>query len=61
MPCDADPVIYRYNAKGRTKLVTQNGCVIPCDIVQDPAEAEGLGYVPHWSTCDNPNKFRRKG
>lgn len=60
MPCDADPVNYRYNSESRTKLVTPDGCVIPCDIVQDPAEAEGRGYVPHWSTCDNPNKFRRR-
>lgn len=60
MPCDAEPVGYRYNSESRTKLVTPDGCVIPCDIVQDPAEAEGRGYVPHWSTCDNPNKFRRR-
>lgn len=60
MPCDPQPINYRINPESRTKLVTPDGCVIPCDIVQDPAEAEGRGYVPHWSTCDNPNKFRRR-
>lgn len=25
----------------------------------DPAEATGWGYVPHWSTCNAPDKFRK--
>lgn len=60
MPCDAQPINYRINPESSTKLVTPGGDVVLCDIVKDPAEAQGWGYVPHWSTCDNPNKFRRR-
>ena len=60
MPCDAQPINYRINPESRTKLVTPAGDVVACDIVKDPAEAQGWGYVPHWSTCDSPNKFRRR-
>mgnify|MGYP001025061655 FL=1 len=60
MPCDALPVNYRTKPGGSTKLVTPAGDVISCEPVDDPAEATGWGYTPHWSTCDAPDKFRQK-
>lgn len=59
MPCDAQAVYYKINAKGNKKIVTPNGAVITCDIVADPDIADGIGYVPHWSTCATPDHFRR--
>lgn len=60
MPCDAKAVNYKANPKGSTKLVTPAGDVVSCDPVEDMAEATGWGYVPHWSTCNAPDKFRRR-
>lgn len=60
MPCDATPVNYRNNPDGRTKLVTPAGCVVSGEIVTDPANATGTGYIPHWSTCNAPDSFRKR-
>lgn len=60
MPCDAKRVNYRIKPGGPAKVVTPGGDVISCELVTDPAEASGWGYVPHWSTCNAPDKFRRR-
>ncbi len=60
MPCDTRPVNYRIKPGGSTKLVTPAGNVISCEPVDDPAEDQGWGYTPHWSTCDAPDSFRRR-
>ena len=46
-------------ARRNTKLVTPAGDVISCEAVDDPAEAQGWGYTPHWSTCNAPDSFRK--
>lgn len=61
MPCDASPVYYKMNAKGKDKIVTPNGIVITCDIVTNPNEADGYGYKSHFATCTNSDSFRKKG
>lgn len=59
MPCDSEAVYYKMNASGKDKIITKNGVVITCDIVADPNIATGIGYVPHWSTCTVPDRFRK--
>ena len=59
MPCDATAVYYKMNASGKAKIITPNGVVITCDIVTTPDIADGIGYVPHWSTCPYANNFRK--
>ena len=60
MPCDAQPVTYQAQSKAKDKIVTQNGEVISCIIgPEDINEATGIGYVPHWATCPNSDKFRK--
>ena len=59
MPCDTSPVYYRKTAAGKDKVVTPTGDTVSCEIVQIPDIADGIGYIPHWSTCDNPDKFRK--
>ena len=49
----------RTRSGGNTKLVTPAGDVISCEAVDDPAEAQGWGYTPHWSTCNAPDSFRK--
>lgn len=60
MPCDSYPLHYRRTEGATSKLVTSDGEVVSCEIV--PAdEAEGTGYVPHWSTCPEAAAFKRGG
>lgn len=60
MPCNADAVYYKMSADGTDKIVTPNGVVVTCNIVADPNIADGVGYVPHWSTCSSPDQFRKR-
>ncbi len=61
MPCDAAPVYYILKPKsGSKKVVTQNGEVLSCEYAVEPGKATGTGYIPHWSTCDKADSFRKK-
>ena len=60
MPCNHEPVYYKNKGKGSDKVVTKKGEVISCEIITGSGVAEGFGYVPHWSTCNNPDRFRKK-
>lgn len=51
MPCDPEPVAYRYQLGARERIVTPNGEVLPCELDIAPEEADGMGYLPHWATC----------
>lgn len=59
IPCNFYPVYYKQSRYSNTKVVLRNGEVITAEIVRDYANAEGYGYIPHWSTCTNPDKFRK--
>ncbi len=61
IPCDLNAVYYARTRYSNTRVVLPNGEVILAEIVRDYAHAEGYGYIPHWSTCTNPDAFRRKG
>lgn len=60
MPCDAQAKIFKYKPGSDTKLVTPAGEVVSCEVVNTPKEADDFGYVPHWSTCNAPDKFRKR-
>ena len=60
MPCDPEPMTYWEKAKAKDKVVTQNGMVLSCVFEGDIQKATGIGYIPHWATCPNADKFRRK-
>lgn len=60
IPCDPEPVIYWQKPKAKGKVVTKNGMVISCDFEGDMAKSTGIGYVPHWATCTEPERFRRR-
>ena len=59
MPCDPAGVLYRERAGGRGKIVTPNGQVLSCDLNVEPSQATGVGFVSHFSTCPQADKFRR--
>lgn len=61
MPCD-DKALY-YIEKPRTgskKIVTPNGEVLSCEYTDDMYAATGVGYAPHWGSCRNPGKLKRR-
>lgn len=60
IPCNSTPVFYSDRGHGRDKVVTRNGLVLSRTITSDAYEADGVGYIPHWSTCDNPDRFRTR-
>ena len=60
MPCDPAPTYYRQQEGAKAKIVTTRGEVVSCEIVP-AAEADGAGYVPHWSTCPLAGSFKKGG
>ncbi len=58
MPCNAQRVYYKEQDKGKKRIVTPGGMVLACEYTDNPNEATGVGYVPHWATCNNPDSFR---
>lgn len=60
MPCDAEPVMYWQKEGARGKIVTPNGEVRSCIFEGDTENATGIGYIPHWVTCEKSNNFRKK-
>lgn len=62
MPCDYEPVKFRYNFLSNIRLVTKEGEITGADIVRSANESyDAIGYFPHWATCSNPEKFKKRG
>lgn len=54
MPCDPQPVYYRYRLGAKDRIVTPNGEVLPCVFMEqheDLSRAQGYGFMPHFATC----------
>ncbi len=60
MPCDAKPINYIIKPGAATKLVTPGGDVVSCEVVEDPRDAQGWGYSPHWASCPAADQHRRR-
>lgn len=60
MPCDAAAVTYWKNSRGKDTIITPNGETVRCDIEGDPNKATGIGYIPHWATCPEAGKFKKR-
>lgn len=62
MPCDTAPVYYIAKPKsGSKRIVTRSGEVVACEYTEEPHKATGVGYIPHWATCPQADKHRRRG
>ena len=62
MPCDPKVVYYSLARGFDDTVVLKNGHVITkCSIENNPERADGIGYVPHWSTCPVAGQFKRRG
>src|SRR5699024_8709210 len=60
MPCDPNWVTYKSEPGGPNRIVTSIGQVLSCKTGVASYEADGVGYVPHWSTCKEADSFRGK-
>ena len=60
MLCNVQPIRYRTKPGGDTKVVTEAGAVVSCEVCEDPTAATGWGYIPHWATCNAPDSFRKR-
>lgn len=56
MPCNPERVMYRAVRGGRERIVTDSGKIEVSELVTDPTQADGEGYIPHWATCPNFRK-----
>ena len=61
LPCDAPLVMYRAVKHGRERVVTADGAVIACEIVESAGQATGVGHIAHWATCPAAKTFRKGG
>ena len=60
MPVDQKPVEYIPIQGGSRTFVTEEGSVVKGELPEVEGEPTATGYIPHWSTCTNPRRFRRK-
>lgn len=60
-PCDPDQIIYRAEKKGNLRVVTPNGEVMSAVLSDNPETATGIGYISHFATCPQADRFRRRG
>ena len=63
MPVDPGRVRYvkQEPSFGDKTLVLEDGTTLRCRYANPDEAADGTGYVPHWATCDNANRFRTSG
>lgn len=59
IPCDPVQVPYWEKPKGRGKVVLRSGEVISCELANNQRGPDGVGFVPHWSTCPRAEEFRK--
>lgn len=61
IPCNAKTLPYWQAKDGKHRIVTPNGEVLSADLEGIPGAETGLGYVTHFATCPDAEKFRKKG
>lgn len=58
MPCDPKPIPYKEDQAGNLTLITSEGKVIKA---KADATSESKGFVSHFATCPEADKFRKRG
>ena len=59
IPCNPEEFAYTQKAGGGLKIVTPNGEVVSAEMPEDPQKATGIGYISHFATCPEADKFRK--
>ena len=60
IPVNPEEVAYEQKAGGSLKIVTPNGEVLSAERPADPQKATGIGYISHFATCPEADKFRKR-
>ena len=60
IPCNAEEVPYWQKKGGKHKIVTPNGEVLSAELEGVTGMETGLGYITHFATCPDADKFRKK-
>lgn len=60
IPVNPEEVVYEQKAGGSLKIVTPNGEVLSAERPADPQKATGIGYISHFATCPEADKFRKR-
>ena len=60
MPCDPVLLPYWQEPAGREKIVTQSGEVVSAWLEGLPGMETGMGYISHFATCPERDRFRKK-
>lgn len=53
MPCDPVVRSYREEPRGPVKILTSDGKVVSARLPGPGEAAHGVGYIPHWATCQH--------
>ena len=59
IPVDPEEITYWQKAGGSKKIVTPNGEVVSAELEGDPQTATGVGFVSHFATCPEAEKFHK--
>jgi len=59
IPCDEGLVRYKQDDAGRKAVVTQDGEIVKCEMEFEGLPT-GMARLPHWATCPEADRFRRK-
>ena len=59
IPCNAQPLPYWQIKGGSKKIVTPNGVVLSAELEGIPGTETGMGYITHFATCPDAEKFRK--
>lgn len=60
IPCNAEALPYWQTKGGGQKIVTPNGEVLSAELEGLPGTATGLGYITHFATCPDAEKYRKR-
>jgi len=59
IPCNAKLIPYKQTEDGKEIVITEDGEYIRCTLEFDGFPT-GMARTPHWATCPDADKFRRK-
>jgi len=61
MPCDLPLVPYWGSEDGSERVLTHSGELVRCELTGNRDDITGHGRTPHWGSCTNPDRFRKRG
>lgn len=60
IPCDEGLKPYKQTENGKEVVITQDGDYVRCTFDFDGFPT-GMARTPHWATCPDADRFRRRG